>query len=334
MTQTLVKPLLLARARSSISAMSARSVWTETKWRPGIAMGIAAGQRPDDFRLAVRVQAHLPSSFPRNVDIRDEFENAARGEVDFQWVGPARKLAARPGPTWFRGRRRPVVIGSSIGHYHVTAGTLGLIAVHTASARSVMLSNNHVLANESRAKTGDPILQPGGLDGGTLPGSRIGSLLDEIPLRGDKVNLSDAAIARIARGVEVEPTMIRGLGRLAGARQAPVEPGMRVRKAGRTTGISHGTVSAIEVDDLVVEFESGALRFDAAIEIEGEGDLPFSAGGDSGSAIVDDSNEVCALLFAGTEMGGSNSRGHTYACALPPILAGLGLSLDFLKSNA
>ena len=40
----------------------------------------------------------------------------------------------------------------------------------------LMLSNNHVLANENKGKRGDPILQPGNIDGGADM-DKVGELL-------------------------------------------------------------------------------------------------------------------------------------------------------------
>ncbi len=45
-----------------------------------------------------------------------------------------------------------------------------------------ILSNNHVLANSNTAAIGDPILQPGSHDGGTLTNDHIADLADFIPI--------------------------------------------------------------------------------------------------------------------------------------------------------
>lgn len=61
---------------------------------------------------------------------------------------------------------RPLRPGCSIGHKNITAGTFGCVVYKDGS--SYLLSNNHVLANENSAEIGDPILQPGVYDGGTV----------------------------------------------------------------------------------------------------------------------------------------------------------------------
>src|SRR5439155_937308 len=56
-------------------------------------------------------------------------------------------------------RIRPAPGGVSIGHVQITAGTLGVLA--RRNGRPVILSNNHVLANQNAGRVGDPIRQPG-----------------------------------------------------------------------------------------------------------------------------------------------------------------------------
>ncbi len=106
-------------------------------------------------------------------------------------------------------------------------------------------------------------------------------------------------------------------------RPSPLDIGDRVRKVGRTTGVTEGVVTAIEVDRLVVDFEIGLLRFDGQIEIEGTGSEAFSAGGDSGSLIVDEHGFACGLLFAGSDVGGRNGAGLTYVNEIDVVLGRL-----------
>lgn len=66
---------------------------------------------------------------------------------------------------------RPAPGGVSIGHKDVTAGTLGMV-VKKGGVRYI-LSNNHVLGNENRAKIGDEILQRAKYDGGKVATENI-----------------------------------------------------------------------------------------------------------------------------------------------------------------
>jgi len=119
------------------------------------------------------------------------------------------------------------------------------------------------------------------------------------------------------------------LGNLAGVGPAFLDAGTKVAKAGRTTGRTHGRVTAFELDNVVVGYDLGNLRFDNQIEIEGAEDGPFSQGGDSGSAIVDEELKAVALLFAGGDQGGSNGQGLTYANPIQTVLDTLKVDLAF-----
>ncbi|MFZ4829010.1 MAG: hypothetical protein ACOYLB_16800 [Phototrophicaceae bacterium] len=76
-----------------------------------------------------------------------------------------------------RGRFRPVMQpGVSIAHYMVGAGTFGAVVRDVDTNEKLILSNNHVLANNNGARIGDPILQPGSLDGGISPSDVVAYL--------------------------------------------------------------------------------------------------------------------------------------------------------------
>ena len=81
-------------------------------------------------------------------------------------------------------------------------------------------------------------------------------------------------------------------------------PGLAVTKAGRTTGVTSGTIRAIRVRGVQVNYGTRQnpiiATFDDAITITGAGGVPFSNPGDSGSVILDvQSGRPVALLFAG-----------------------------------
>jgi hypothetical protein len=76
-----------------------------------------------------------------------------------------------------------------------------------------------------------------------------------------------------------------------------------------------------------VSYDTGNLRFDGQIEIEGAGARAFSDGGDSGSLIVNDDMLAIALLFAGGDVGGANGLGLTYANPIHRVLHDLKAQL-------
>ncbi len=292
---------------------------------PSLALGVARAGRRGDFRLAVRVQKRAFQA-SREVEL---ISRQARGEVDVRYVGRVSKRAAVTTPPWYQQRQRPLLIGCSIGHVAVTAGTLGaFVRPRGGGGKPCLLSNNHVLANENRGKRGDEVVQPGTLDGGKAPGDAVASLGDFIRLKKRGANLVDCALGEIADdSVAFDPAKLRGLGKLAGVGHAFLDEGTEVAKLGRTTGLTRGRVTAFELDNVVVGFDLGDLRFDDQIEIEGTGDGPFSDGGDSGSLIVGSDKRGVALLFAGSDQGGANGQGLTYANPLHAVLDSLKVEL-------
>ena len=191
----------------------------------------------------------------------------------------------------------------------------------------MILSNNHVLADENRGKVGDAIVQPGRHDGGGPPADVVGQLGRFVRLRRAGVNHVDCAVAALGDGTKLNHTKLGDLGKLLGLAAELVEENVAVSKVGRATGTTQGRVTAFELDNLVVRFDIGELRFDNQIEIEGAGDSPFSDGGDSGSLIVDPECRAVELLFAGGDQGGSNGRGLTYANPLHAALDALKVDL-------
>lgn len=82
-----------------------------------------------------------------------------------------------------KARFRPTIpAGVSLGHYKVSAGTFGIPVKDRTTGETLILSNNHVLADSNEALPGDPILQPGATDGGQNPADMIAKLERFIPL--------------------------------------------------------------------------------------------------------------------------------------------------------
>lgn len=283
---------------------------------PATTFAVGIAPRPDgSYAIAVRLRddADRPPAL-------DRLAAETPGELDVRTVGEIRALSA-PAPEQLQQRNRPLYPGVSIGHPDVTAGTLGAV-VHVDGTPH-LLSNSHVLANSGLAQIGDAALQPAVADGGTTVSDRVGTLAVITPLDADRVNVVDAALASLDPGVEADGGTYPG-GPLTGVRRdASGDPA--VAKIGRTTGFTTGRITAFEVDGITVGYDVGTRSFDDQIEIEGDGDLGFSDGGDSGSVIfgvVD--RQAVGLLFAGSTQGASNGRGLTYANPLATVLETLG----------
>lgn len=227
-----------------------------------------------------------------------------------------------------RSRLRPVKAGVSVSLEEKAvgfryAGTLGCWARTESGGRWVALSNNHVLSDENRARPGARAVQPGSLDappGGSPDGDRIGRLLrfKKIDFSG-RANTVDAAIATATASSLVDPEIL-GVGAPRGA--AIARRRMLVRKSGRTTGVTEGVVRDVNAD-IRVGYDRGEAVFKDQIAISGTGSQPFSAAGDSGSAIIDGATHaVVGLLFAG-----SDAVDRTFANPIAEVLRALKIRI-------
>ena len=294
--------------------------------RPQLALGVAAGEH--GYTLAVRLQRDSAVEQAAVYTIA----RAAGCELDVALVGPIRAthgLAGVRGGQWQRGIVLPPCIGASASHQNVDAGTLG--AFVKCDGYVCALSNNHVFADSDRARTGDPIVQPSLADGGDPLRGRIGSLLRSVPLLRSSANLADAAIARLREDIGFDATTLRGIdnGRdrtLTGQSVAVLRE--QVFKIGRTSGVTEGTIGAVALDNVLVHFDTGWLRFDHCIEIRPPSPKQrFEEDGDSGAIVVDSRFRAVGLLFAGTRSGEGGQPGLAYANDIGKVLTRLGATL-------
>ena len=343
--QQLLQDIIVPFTTSETFAVGARPLDTVPRVHRSIAIGLAPHN--GEFRIAVRLQR------PSLVDsaIVERLTREASGEIDIRLIGRIDKRAKarrasrrgiRPAkaPTraqqtkrpWYQLDARPLLIGASIGHVDITAGTTGAFVRRGTAAH--VLSNNHVLANEDRAKANDWILQRAPYDGGKQPAQRVARLKRWVRLKPTGTNFIDCAIGAIQPNIAYDAGRLRHLvnntdRKLAGVATGPLDTGDLVHKVGRTTGPTRGRITAFDLDNVVVAYDVGNLRFDNQIEIEGTGRTSFSDGGDSGSLIVNESMQAVALLFAGGDQGGSNGLGLTYANPIQRVLADLKATLLF-----
>lgn len=239
-------------------------------------------------------------------------------------------LHARSDPTK---RARPAPLGFSVGHYAITAGTIGARVI--GGSNVYILSNNHVLANSNDGLLGDPILQPGPYDGGTLANDVVATLSDFEPIEFfGGTNVIDAAIALSSTadlgnstplddGYGIPNAVLFGDANNDGSFDDKTQLlGRTVQKYGRTTKLTHGTITGINASVSVCYdvFCIFVADYVDQLIIDQAG---FSGGGDSGSLIVtDDLNKnPVGLLFAG---GGS----ITVANRIDLVLNRFGVKVD------
>ncbi|WP_418275190.1 hypothetical protein ACNHYB_09980 [Isoptericola jiangsuensis] len=311
---------------------------------PTLAIGLAPTDEPGTYGIAVRYRLGVPAA--RAVVRRVAAEVAAvdvRRTGRIRRLGPGRRgssqedvLDRRPpvatalaaGET---DRVRPLRPGVSIAHVDVTAGTLGGFVVADPARTGgpdlpggadalYALSNRHVLDGAP----GDGVLQPGPADGGSDPADRVGTVAAVVPLAAGERAQVDAALALLD---DPDVDLDYPVGRITTTAEAV--PGDLVEKIGRTTGHTHGRVSAIEMDDVLVGYgpELGVLAFDGQIEVESTRPGSFSQGGDSGSLVYRSDGVAVGLLFAGSETGGPDGSGLTYVNPIDAVLAALGVAL-------
>jgi len=231
--------------------------------------------------------------------------------LDSDWwnvLWSTRRFAAACSRQRHRRLPRPIPCGVSIGHFRITAGTLGYV-VEDSTGRWFILSNNHVLADSNEAQEGDPILQPGPFDGGrNSPSYRIARLSTFVPIHFDgHSNRVDAAIAETDAS-HVHPILC-SIGTVDGI--GTIRQGLLVQKHGRTTGRTQGLIVGTH-ETIWVDYDGKVARFDRQLSIAG-GRTPFSDGGDSGSLIVDVQRRAIGLLFAGSDT-------ETYANPIRSVL--------------
>lgn len=222
----------------------------------------------------------------------------------------AQHVAVLPGQ---RQRIRQVVGGLSaapLGTDYV--GTVGgfLRGFLHDTERIYALSNAHVFADVDKLPPGTLITQPGPETASAMVGDVFATLTHALPIQfpgnGSGLlvsNFFDAAIAMVTDKSLIQQGKMYEIPTYNPELLAPV-PGMRVIKMGRTTGRTSGTIHAIGVNGVRVNYGSMLAPritvFNDTIEIVGDGPDPFSRPGDSGSFILEEATgRPVALLFAG-----------------------------------
>lgn len=268
--------------------------------------GVAMQKKGDEFSLKLYTEGNLPGN------ALSQLWGVKSTDITTEEIGVISILGTLP------------VCGDSIGHYKVSAGTLGCY-VEDEQGRIHVLSNNHVLANSNKGRQGDLILCPGKKDGGLHPDDGFARLHKYVPIKfRDHNNVVDCALATLSNG-SMSKQEIPGHGEIKGTCVATEK--MRVYKKGRSTGLSQGVVSSTEatirVDYGGSLFYKNVAIFTQQIEIKGiEGSRLFSGIGDSGSLLIDNQqNKAVGLIFAGS------ADGTTFANPIDKVLTSLSANI-------
>lgn len=194
------------------------------------------------------------------------------------------------------------------------AGTLG--AIVTDGVRNYWLSNWHVFAR-TQAAVGDIVDAPGRLDAGCGTSPAVGALSRFVPVHFDGTsNTVDCAIAKITIGA-VSPIEAAGSSSfLPTSRIATAAIGLAVKKVGRTTKLTTGSVIGVNATTAVTYTGIGTARFVGCVLM-----TPMAQPGDSGSLICTRStNDPVALLFA-------SSSSVTVGCPIGSVYQQLGVRI-------
>ncbi len=212
-------------------------------------------------------------------------------------------------------RVRPVRPGTSVSSTNETAGTICCIVTDGGAGPDgprYILSADHILGTT----IGAHVLQPGMADGGKLDKDVIGEVARSLPSKSGADNRAAGTIARLTVASEPSTPTFQINGPPLAATL-----GMTVRKAGRTTGDTVGTITAVDVD-AAIGYPDGIRTFHSLIRVQGTIG-PFSQPGDSGAPVVAAaSNQLIGFVYAG-----SGDQNTTFVMPIGPVLDGLGVEL-------
>ena len=194
------------------------------------------------------------------------------------------------------------------------SGTFGALVNHDEGMMA--LSNNHVFAACNHIPVGQPILSPSAADArpGILAPRQLCRHSQIIELRSGTPALvplvrSDAAIATVPE----ESIVSSWQGDNDSGYDTPIgtivpTSGLRVKKVGRTTGVTLGTVEALIPTPMPLPYKvryfTAKVWFTDVWTIRADENNHFALPGDSGSLVVsEDGKNAVGLLFASSNKG-------------------------------
>jgi hypothetical protein len=196
------------------------------------------------------------------------------------------------------------------------AGTLGALVKRSGRSELYALSNNHVFADCNHTPAGMPILCPAAMDGRPSPARAPGMICEHsaiIELRSGVPPLvvhcqNDLAIAVVPNEDAISSWQgddSQGYDTPTATQQP--QRRLRVKKFGRTTGLTHGIIESRVIElDIPYQSEnfSALVWFDGVWAVRPVDAEPFALGGDSGSLVVtEDGSAVVGIVFAASPKG-------------------------------
>jgi hypothetical protein len=282
----------------------------------GTAVGLNAEGEPV---IQVLVESADVRGIPRNLDGFDVVVKVTGRIVPFK--GPPGGIGGGGGGGGGVSHKAkqtpPIQLGTSGGwrfnlsNGYCCGGTLGSLV--DIDGTQYILSNYHVFygdivngGNGITAGTDDPVIQPGLID----VGCNENNAQDVATLEGTKSlpeSNVDAGIAEVIDGQVAESGAILEIGTIS-SQTVGAAIGQKVKKSGRTTGLSRSTVNGLNAT-VSVSYDNECAGgfaftkiFTGQIIVKNRGSK-FLAGGDSGSLMVEDVNSnprAVGLLYAGS----------------------------------
>jgi hypothetical protein len=295
----------------------------------GTAITADAAGRP---AIMVLTESAMGSRLPATIDGYSVIEEVSGKITAYKGGGGGVSHTAK--------QTLPIQLGTSGGNVNDIAngfccsGTLGSL-VHIGTTQYI-LSNSHVFAgdvvaggNGRVAQIGDDVNQPGLVDNNCSSANTnivadVSSLSTLYP-PATTPNV-DCAIAQVRSGAVSTNGAILEVGTLS-ANTVAASVGQAVKKSGRTTGLSRGSISAINGTVSVgYEDECAGTGFTKTFTgqiLVGQHNSSFLGSGDSGSLMVEDvttNPRAVGLLYAG-------SRSTAVANPIGDVLSHLGASM-------
>lgn len=265
------------------------------------------------------VTRKLPESVLNKRHVISKSVAGKRTQVEEREIPKACAAPKIVASTIYRTRTRPFQPGQSIGNAaEISAGTLGIIGYRTEythpswgrlpywvgdllSAKfllksgvqvedvPVAVTNRHVAG-----ETGSKVLQPGKLDGGNTARDKIGDVIQYglmrfNPLDISIIKLTDSSFKRwpvnmrsVSSGIKINRSPPFGL----------------VKKSGRTSGLTYGSLARKDVRITVDMGSLGMIEFSGVYEVDMEAGQPMLLPGDSGSSVWDTGGGLIGFGFA------------------------------------
>ncbi len=227
-------------------------------------------------------------------------------------------------------RLNTVLPGVSISNVAGTAGTLGAIVYDNATYQPYALSNWHVLAGATSAP-GDVIVQPGPYDDDRVQKNVLGKLVrSHLGMSGDCAicSIDNRSFDDTIYGLKSKPHQV-----------ADVDLGDKVIKSGRTTDVTVGIVSQVNMTTRMsyegVTEEIIISSFEIVPEKKAAKTYEVSAGGDSGSLWL--INDAAKDIAVGLHFGGEatdDEREFALSCYLNKVLQKLEVHIPSTSQGA